>query len=241
MRSWPGVPQRAHLVVRDASCLVRTPGLVADWVERLRALGYKHVRTNALPSASAAAFRAQHFGDIQRLLVLSSDLEPRSPDRRPRSTCATTQATCLIWRPRRLAWRRSDELLDAVSRVDRAAFGEDWWLDRAGVLDAYHSTPTAHLVVHAVGGRALGYGLAGCAGTQGFIQRLAVEPSAQGQGVGRSLLECCLRWLHVSGAQRALLNTHHDNAVALALYRRAGFEPLDGELTVLERTLEEPR
>ena len=66
--------------------------------------------------------------------------------------------------------------------------------------------------------RRLGYGLFGRAGTDGYVQRLAVHPEAQGDGLGRALLVDGLHWLRRRGAVHAYVNTQSDNDRAYALY-----------------------
>ncbi len=82
-----------------------------------------------------------------------------------------------------------------------------------------------------------GYGLFGRAGAAGYVQRLAVAPAAQRQGLGRSLLTDGLRWLRAHGARRAYVNTQEDNDRALTLYLGSGFEQLPVGLNVLGREL----
>jgi ribosomal protein S18 acetylase RimI-like enzyme len=68
----------------------------------------------------------------------------------------------------------------------------------------------------------------------GFVQRLAVDPSYEGLGVGSALLQDGLSWLARHRVDSILVNTHLDNHRALALYRRWGFHQVDQHLQVLE-------
>ena len=65
------------------------------------------------------------------------------------------------------------------------------------------------------------------------MQRLAVAPVAQGEGLGRALLDDGLLWLREHGAVRALVNTQEHNDRALDIYLRAGFTRLPVGLCVL--------
>ena len=87
------------------------------------------------------------------------------------------------------------------------------------------------------GERALGYGLFGRAATDGYVQRLAVDPEAHGRGLGGALVVDGLHWLRDRGALRAFVNTQSDNDRAYALYERTGFQPLPVGLCVLGRSL----
>ena len=53
---------------------------------------------------------------------------------------------------------------------------------------------------------------------------IVVEPSQRGQGVGFSLVNSLLAWGKSQGANRAYLQVVANNASALALYDKLGFE-----------------
>lgn len=59
-----------------------------------------------------------------------------------------------------------------------------------------------------------------------YLSLLAVDPRAQGRGLGRSLLRAAVAEAERAGHQRCLLHALEDNAPALALYRSAGFRPV---------------
>ncbi len=79
-----------------------------------------------------------------------------------------------------------------------------------------------------------GFAITGQSGTFGYLQRLAVDPEVQRQGVGRRLVEDSLQWMRRCGATTAMVNTALDNAAALALYAQAGFRLRSDTLTILE-------
>lgn len=64
-----------------------------------------------------------------------------------------------------------------------------------------------------------------------FIGHMAVPPAWQGQGLGRALLAHAEQTARALGCPRLALTVDVDNARALALYRRAGFD-LRGTVTV---------
>jgi len=66
------------------------------------------------------------------------------------------------------------------------------------------------------------------------IQRIAVHPSAQGEGWGTRLLSDALRWAQRNGATQAHVNTQLSNERALNLYLRHGFELASWRLQVLK-------
>lgn len=55
------------------------------------------------------------------------------------------------------------------------------------------------------------------------IRMLAVDPSLQGRGVGRLLVEACLERARAAGRRRLVLLTRPSMAAAHHLYRRLGF------------------
>ena len=59
-----------------------------------------------------------------------------------------------------------------------------------------------------------------------YLSLLAVDPRAQGRGLGRSLLRAAVAGAGRAGHQRCLLHALEDNEPALALYRSAGFRPV---------------
>lgn len=59
-----------------------------------------------------------------------------------------------------------------------------------------------------------------------YLSLLAVDPRAQGRGLGRSLISAAVAAAERAGHHRCLLHALDDNAPALRLYRDAGFEPI---------------
>jgi ribosomal protein S18 acetylase RimI-like enzyme len=55
------------------------------------------------------------------------------------------------------------------------------------------------------------------------VLKLAVAPSAQGRGIGRELVDACVRFARSQGAERITLLSSSKLGPALRLYERAGF------------------
>jgi ribosomal protein S18 acetylase RimI-like enzyme len=214
VRPWPDDPATAQVVPL-------TPGLqppvdeIGVLLERLHRVGYQRVRTSALGPAERATFAAAGLDILEELYLLRCRLGDSLP------------------RPA-LSLRRPRHLAEAVA-VDRAAFESGWHLDAEGLRDACDATPHHRVRVH--GTPALGYAVHGRAGRSGFVQRLAVHPSARRRGIATALVLDGLRWLRRRRAVDALVNTQVGNHAALALYRELGFEVLDERLQVLGGTL----
>ena len=182
--------------------------------------GYTTVITAALAPPEQRAFLTVGFEEHERLHLLARDL-----DDLPSAPRATLRRGHKGDRQRVLA-------------VDGAAFRPFWRLDDAGLDEAIAATPTARFRVGLDDARTIvGYAVSGRAGRHGYLQRLAVHPTAQGSGLGRALVVDGLRWMQRRGAGRAVVNTQLDNDVALALYRSLGFRVQPAGLAVLRRAL----
>jgi ribosomal-protein-alanine N-acetyltransferase len=104
--------------------------------------------------------------------------------------------------------------------------------------DAVAATPhTRFRVAYDTDGHVVGYAVCGRAGPRGFVQRLAVDPAAQGQGIGSRLLFDGLYWMQRRRVQRAVVNTQVGNQIALQLYLKTGFREDPAGLSVLSAGL----
>lgn len=218
---WRGDERVAVLSpVPDRSGAGTDDGAVAREVTRLRALGVERIVTGALAPGERAPFLANGFGHHEHLHLLRHDLQ-----RLPIGLDGTDGST-----GRRA--RRRDR--PGVLALDHRAFDDFWALDHRGLDDAVRATPTTRFrVVPGRGRAALGYAVTGRASERGYLQRLAVDPDAQGGGIGRALVVDALRWLRRSGARTAVVNTQAHNHAALHLYRGLGFVDEPDGLTVL--------
>jgi ribosomal protein S18 acetylase RimI-like enzyme len=59
-----------------------------------------------------------------------------------------------------------------------------------------------------------------------YLSLLAVDPSAQGSGLGRVLLVAAVAAVRDAGHEHCMLHALEDNAPAVRLYRSAGFRPV---------------
>lgn len=110
-----------------------------------------------------------------------------------------------------------------VLEVDNKAFEQFWRFDSFSLKEARRATPTNRFMVARGPEGVVGYAVTGRAGGRGYLQRLAVDPAVQGQGIGAALVNDCLGWLHRKGVSLALVNTQERNGRALDLYERLGF------------------
>jgi ribosomal protein S18 acetylase RimI-like enzyme len=215
--SWRGDPKIA--------LLTSLPGRAAPGRgELVRALasianrGYEVVLTGALDVTAQRPYLAAGFEEHARLHVLGRALEE-----------LPTAQHVQLHRARR---RDRGEMHE----VDASAFSPFWQLGEAGLDDALSATPDARFRV-ARDDRVVGYAICGCAGRQGYVQRLAVRPGHRRAGLGAALVVDGLAWMRKRGADDAVVNTQIDNVAALALYDHLGFRRRGPGLRVLRRPL----
>lgn len=211
----------AHLVLSTET--VAGTAAVRECLQRIRRDGYASVVTSPLTEAAAAPFLAAGFAHREQLHLLAHSLEivpSFDPDRAPI----------------RRAWRGDRP---TVLAIDSHAFLPSWQLGAAGLREALRATPSVRFRVghHQNDPFPVAYAVTGRAGHQGYLQRLAVHPSARGRGFGRALIDDALRWVRRGGGRRCLVNTQEDNRDALALYEGCGFERLPTGLAVLSTDL----
>ena len=187
-------------------------------VEVLAGRGIHHLVTSALSWGEQASFLAAGFQVREHLHLLAHDLRalpPSPPDLRMRRA------------------RRAER--SAVLDVDHVAFDEFWRLDDGGLSDALEATGASRFRV-ALDPGVIGYAITGRAGTRGYVQRLAVRPTRQREGVASGLVIDGLRWLRRHGVLQAVVNTQADNAAALRTYEQLGFRRQPEGLAVLARS-----
>lgn len=219
VRPWAFEPNVAHLVLYNQSRLP-APSDIVTWIRELRLAGYDTIRTGALGAQAGARFERLGFESVQSLVLL----EHTSIS----SAAAGSSGTV------RLAVDDDEQ----ASRVDVAAFGDGWCIDRVGIGDVRSATPRHRArAIRAAAGLAA-YAISGRDGKNAYIQRLAVSPAHQQQGHGSALVSDSLRWMARWRVKRALVNTHVGNDAALALYHRFGFTDLGDRLHVFERRIE---
>ena len=121
----------------------------------------------------------------------------------------TTSPTCPRRRGRTRRARRSER--DAMLAADQAAFDEFWHLDADGLREAARATPSSHLRVDREAGPDSATRCSGGPTVDGYVQRLAVRPEAQGRGLGARARHRRAELAARRGAARAYVNTQSDN------------------------------
>jgi ribosomal protein S18 acetylase RimI-like enzyme len=189
---------------------------IEECVEALLEMGAPGVLSPPLPSSAQRLWREAQFLPHAELSLLRLDLDR-------------------IGAPSHLVVAGSASDIREALRIDAAAFDEFWRFDRNAMEEALSSTRNSVIhVVRKAGGGLAGFAVTGVGVTIAYLQRLAVDPAAQGRGIGRSLVRSSARWASREGARSLLLNTQLENEPAIRLYESEGFRVLSEPLAVLK-------
>lgn len=224
---WPYDDSVAHLVLLDHH-MVPNETDITGWIDEANQRDALAVRTGALFPNATAAFLDAGFHVADTLTLLARQLA----DGTGASTPTRSRAGGSI-RVRRL---RPAMLADAAD-IDRRAFSAPWANDTTALADIMTATPFHRSRSVHVDGRMVAFSISGRAGRSGYVQRLAVDPSARRCGFAQLLLDDAVRWMQHRDVDQAMVNTAADNRPALSLYESIGFEQQLGSLLILERSL----
>ena len=112
--------------------------------------------------------------------------------------------------------------IEAVHRLEAELFTVDPWS-----IEQFWSElaqPTRAYAVAVDGERVIGYAGAFLLAPDSDVQTIAVSPRDQGRGVGAILLAWLIDRATAQGCRQMLLEVRSDNAPAIAMYERFGFE-----------------
>ena len=229
--SWPYDPAVAHLVLLDHH-MVPDADDVADWIRMANLRGASSLRTGALFPASTQAFEEAGFRLIDTLTLLECNLRVPLPVALSSNRFThLNKSTKLTKAPlRRL---RFADLSDAAT-VDGNAFDPPWTNDAATLMEICKATPHYRSRSVTEDGRMIAFAISGRTSSWGYIQRIAVDPSAQRRGLGRLLVIDSLEWMLRRKVGRAMVNTAAANHRAIALYQSIGFDTRPEPLVILE-------
>jgi [ribosomal protein S18]-alanine N-acetyltransferase len=191
--------------------------------------------TSALTPSDAEPFLAAGFSIRSELTLLTRPLthQPFRGVRRLLGRDAPTESAYRIIRGNR-------HHIPAAADIDAEAFGDEWAMDEHDLNGALAATPTSRLHVAVIDDKTVGFAVTGRAGRRGYLQRLAVRPSAQRLGIGRALVNASSGWAAGHDVRRLIVNTQTSNTGALRLYQQTGFVPATLGLVLLQFELPRP-
>lgn len=114
--------------------------------------------------------------------------------------------------------------IDAVHALEVALFPVDRWSVEQFWSEL--SQPTRAYFVAVEGDEIVGYAGAFVLAPDADVQTIAVAASAQGHGLGGRLLDTLVDAASEAGCRQMMLEVRSDNAAAISLYERSGFERL---------------
>lgn len=117
-----------------------------------------------------------------------------------------------------------------LALIDRLAFAPMWWRSEATIRR--RATTASRFMLAEDAGEVLGYAESEQRPPMAHLNRIAVRPDHDGEGIGACLLEQVLTSLWESGVQTISLNTQRTNRRARRLYSRFGFAPTGESATV---------
>lgn len=241
---WRGLEGVAVIAAPQNTPLL-TPNFIQHCCEWLTTSGFASVVTPALTPSEIVPYLQADFSAREHLHVLIHRLG----------------ALPQIKIHEKVAIRRAEANdIPTVLQLDHTAFDQFWRFDRDALIEACTATPQSSFRVAVASkpfrfpaprwesdntqrktipeGTILGYCITGRNRQQGFLQRLAVVPSAQGKQIGTSLVRDCLEWLVRRRSKSCVVNTQESNLRARTLYQTCGFEMLHSGLYVMSRSLQ---
>lgn len=211
-RPWNDAVDEATLrLVRGGSTFI------AACTERLLSVGAPAVLSSPLAPSARRPWESAGFVDHLDLALMRLSLDVAVPA------------------PQHLVVKDDHFDLDLMLEIDTAAFPVFWRFDRAALLESTQATTEAGVFVIRDGAEGIaGYAVVGYGHAISYLQRVAVHPTWQGAGMGRSLVRAAGRSAQRKGSRAMLLNTQFDNDPAIALYESEGYVKLPETLAVLK-------
>ncbi len=119
--------------------------------------------------------------------------------------------------------------------IEEACFEDFWRYDAVSFEDIAATHP--YFVVAEQAGKVVGYQFNALDSEFGYLVRIAVHPSASGQGIGVRLMSEAIEFFKQAKVLRIMLNTQDDNAHAHRLYEWFGFVRIEQIGFVLRKQL----
>ncbi len=111
--------------------------------------------------------------------------------------------------------------IPALLAIEGACFEDLWRYDSMAFATIAETHP--YFVVAELNGQVVGYQFNAIDADSGYLVRIAVHPSMNGQGIGARLMAEAIRFFAQSKVARIMLNTQDNNMHAHRLYEWFGF------------------
>ncbi len=219
-RGWARAEARPwNATVDDASLRVLRggSGFIGACVDKLNLAGAPAVLSSPLSRSARKPWESAGFVDYISLALMRLGLDAPIPP------------------PQHLVARVDKPDLEAMLTIDWSAFPEFWRFDHLALVESTQATSKSSVFVIKDGDLGIaGFAVVGYGHAISYLQRVAVEPKWQGQGMGRSLIRAAARSARRHGSRALLLNTQFDNSAAIGLYEAEGYTQLPESLAVLK-------
>jgi ribosomal protein S18 acetylase RimI-like enzyme len=213
-RRWNDAEQAASLrLVRGSAAFLKA------CTEKVHEIGASSVISPPLPVSGLRTWENAEYEHFMDLALMRISLDRR------------------ITPPRHLVVEADRSELGELIRIDNAAFSPFWRFDTNGLVEALDATGrSVILVIREADGRLAGFAIVGFGHAIAYLQRVAVHPDSQGEGMGRSLVRMAARRASSAGAKAMLLNTQFDNEPAIGLYVSEGFSTMPERLALVRHS-----
>ncbi|MHC2336581.1 GNAT family acetyltransferase [Bradyrhizobium sp. USDA 4454] len=98
------------------------------------------------------------------------------------------------------------------------------WNDPASDIALARRGQNSAVLVGRDAGAIVATAMVGHDGHRGWVYYVAVDPSRQGKGLGRTMMEAVENWLRAAGVPKLQLLVRRENAKASAFYQTLGYE-----------------
>jgi ribosomal protein S18 acetylase RimI-like enzyme len=109
------------------------------------------------------------------------------------------------------------------------------WNDPRHDISLARAAADAEVLVGREAGEIVAAAMVGFDGHRGWIYYFAVDPAAQGEGLGRAMTAACEAWLKARGAPKMMAMVRRTNDAVLGFYEKLGF--VDQETVVMGKWL----
>ncbi len=131
-------------------------------------------------------------------------------------------------------WSKTSDMA-ALLAIEQACFEDLWRYDAEGFTEIAATHP--YFVVVELKGRVVGYQFNALDSDYGYLVRIAVHPSVEGQQIGVRLMAEAIRFFQRERTTRIMLNSQDNNTHAHRLYEWFGFVRIEQMGFVLRKIL----